>query len=74
MLKFTEIYRAYTRENIVDLLYRTLEELKVKRKVLTITIDNTSNNELLILELFFNLKENLYSPKIAIKEIEILRF
>lgn len=74
MLKFTEIYRAYTRENIVDLLYRTLEELKVKRKVLTITIDNTSNNELLILELFFNLKENLYYPKIAIKEIEILRF
>jgi hypothetical protein len=74
VLKFTEIYRAYTRENIVDLLYRTLEELKVKRKVLTITIDNTSNNELLILELFFNLKENLYYPKIAIKEIEILRF
>ena len=74
MLKFTKIYRAYTRENIVDLLYRTLEELKVKRKVLTITIDNTSNNELLILELFFNLKENLYYPKIAIKEIEILRF
>lgn len=74
MLKFTEIYRAYTRENIVDLLYRTLEELKVKRKVLTITIDNTSNNELLILELFFNLKENLYRPKIAIKEIEIFRF
>jgi hypothetical protein len=74
VLKFTKIYRAYTRENIVDLLYRTLEELKVKRKVLTITIDNTSNNELLILELFFNLKENLYYPKIAIKEIEILRF
>ena len=74
MLKFTEIYRAYTRENIVDLLYRTLEELKVKRKVLTITTDNTSNNELLILELFFNLKENLYYPKIAIKEIKILRF
>lgn len=74
MLKFTEIYRAYTRENIVDLLYRTLKELKVKRKVLTITTDNTSNNELLILELFFNLKENLYRPKIAIKEIEILRF
>jgi hypothetical protein len=74
VLKFTEIYRAYTRENIVDLLYRTLEELKVKRKVLTITIDNTSNNELLILELFFNLKENLYYPKIAIKEIKILRF
>lgn len=74
MLKFTKIYRAYTRENIVDLLYRTLKEFKVKRKVLTITIDNTSNNELLILELFFNLKENLYYPKIAIKEIEILRF
>lgn len=74
MLKFTKIYRAYTRENIVDLLYRTLKELKVKRKVLTITTDNTSNNELLILELFFNLKENLYRPKIAIKEIEILRF
>lgn len=74
MLKFTKIYRAYTRENIVDLLYRTLKEFKVKRKVLTITIDNTSNNESLILELFFNLKENLHRPKIAIKEIKILRF
>lgn len=74
MLEFAEIYGAHTRENMADLLHRTLEELEVKRKVLTITTDNASNNESLISELFFNLKEKLHRPKIAVEETEILRF
>ena len=74
VLEFAEMHGAHTGENMADLLHRTLEELEVERKVLTITADNASNNESLISELIFNLKEKLHRPEIAVEETEILRF
>lgn len=74
VLEFAEIYRAYTGENIADLLQRTLEELRIERKILVITADNASNNKALVLELYLNLSEKFQSDKISTRETTGFRF
>ena len=59
---------------MADLLHTTLEELGIEGKVLTITADNATNNESLMSELFFNMKEKLHSPEIAVGETDTIRF
>jgi hypothetical protein len=73
MLEFDEMYGVHTGENMVDLLYITLELLQIERKILIITAENASNDDLSISELVFNLQERLRSPEIAVEETEILR-
>lgn len=57
VLEFAEMHGAHTGENMADLLGSTLEELGIEHKILTITADNATNNESLMSELYFNLKE-----------------
>jgi hypothetical protein len=64
------MYSVYTGENIADLLGLTLKELGIKHKILTITADNATNNESLISELYFNLKEKFLS----VREIDAFYF
>ncbi|EED11503.1 hypothetical protein TSTA_007930 [Talaromyces stipitatus ATCC 10500] len=50
---------------MAEVLQTTLEELNIEHKVLTIIADNAANNETLMPELYFNLKEkfdNMVSP------------
>ena len=57
VLEFAEMHGAHTEENMADLLGSTLGELGIEHKILTITADNATNNESLMSELYFNLKE-----------------
>jgi hypothetical protein len=61
-------------ENMAEMLHTTLEELGIEGKILTITADNATNNESLISELFFSLKEKFKGSEIAFGETDIFRF
>ncbi|GCB25499.1 putative AC9 transposase [Aspergillus awamori] len=54
------MHGAHMGENMADLLHSTLEELEIEPKLLAITADNAANNESLMSELYFNLKEKLH--------------
>ena len=51
MLKFVELQGTHSGENMAKAIYVCLQELGLECKLLTITGDNTSNNETLIKEL-----------------------
>ena len=55
VLEFTEIQGEHSRENLAEIVESLLIELNLESKLLTITADNTSNNE----TLYFTLYENL---------------
>jgi hypothetical protein len=61
-------------ENVAEMLHTTLEELGIEGKILTITADNATNNESLVSELFFSLKEKFKGSEIAFRETVIFRF
>jgi hypothetical protein len=58
VLEFAEISGAHTGENMADMLHKTLVELGIERKLLTITADNASNNQTLVSDLYL-LQEQL---------------
>ena len=55
VLEFIELQGVHSRENMAELLNKTLIELKIKYKLLTIIKNNTTNNETLVTELFYYL-------------------
>jgi hypothetical protein len=73
VLEFTEI-GAHTGENMADMLQKTLAELRIEHKLLTITADNAANNETLVSELYFHLQEQLLTEDTATVRPEQLRF
>jgi hypothetical protein len=61
-------------ENMAEMLHATLEKLGIEGKILTIAADNATNNESLVSELFFSLKEKFKGSVIAHGETNIFRF
>ncbi|RKF58371.1 hypothetical protein GcC1_183036, partial [Golovinomyces cichoracearum] len=57
VLDFKELFGVHSGENMAEALHETLKELDLECKFFTITGDNASNNETLVLELYFRLKE-----------------
>jgi hypothetical protein len=64
------MHGAHTGENMADLLGSALEELGIEHKILTITADNATNNESLMSELYFNLKEKF----LGVRETDAFHF
>ena len=73
-LKFKQLCGFHSRENMVELLNITLEKLQIESKLLTITADNTSNNETLISKLYFNLTEKFLTFETTSLETKQLHF
>jgi hypothetical protein len=61
VLEFSELFGSHSGENMAELLQKMLSELQIEQKLLTITADNATNNESLVSELYFNLKEKYSS-------------
>ena len=59
---------------MAELLSITLEELQIESKLLTITADNTNNNETLISKLYFNLTEKFSTFEIISLKTKQLHF
>jgi len=59
---------------MTELLNITLKELQIESKLLTITADNTGNNEILMLKLYFNLTEKFSTFEIISLKIKQLHF
>ena len=57
VLEFIQVKGEYTRERLVEITIKLLEELKVKHKLFAIIEDNTSNNSTLYYYLFQHLRE-----------------
>jgi hypothetical protein len=57
VLEFKELHGVHSGENMAELLSKTLAELNIECKLLTITEDNATNNEILMSELYFRLAE-----------------
>ena len=57
VLEFIEVIGEHTREHLVKLVEKLLQELKLKHKLFAITSDNASNNSTLCYHLFQRLKE-----------------
>jgi hypothetical protein len=57
VLEFVELHGVHSGENMVEPLNKTLMELNIECKLLTITGDNAANNKTLVSELFFCLAE-----------------
>lgn len=51
-LEFCELYGTHSGENIAAAIHKTLVELNLESKLITITGDNASNNEVMVSELF----------------------
>ena len=59
---------------MAQLVQKMLTELQIEHKLLTITADNAANNETLMSELYFSLKDNLPADGNASADKEDLRF
>ena len=65
---------AYSRENIAQAVDSLLEKLRLGAKLLTITIDNTSNNKALISELYSILLDRFDTINNPSPSLPIMRF
>ncbi|GCB25878.1 putative AC transposase [Aspergillus awamori] len=74
VLEFNELCGSHSGENMAEVLQKTLEELQIEEKLLTITADNASNNETLLSELYFNLAEKHSSQESTVSGQRRLRF
>ena len=59
VLEFAEFKRAHSGENLAATIQLTLSELDLEEKLISITGDNSSNNEAMASELYYNLKEKI---------------
>lgn len=74
VLEFSELAGSHSGENIAETLQKMLVELQIEEKLLTTTANNTSNNETLVSELFFNLLEKYNSEDSNLPDKGRLRF
>lgn len=74
VLEFTELCGIHSGENMAQLVQEMLTELQIEHKLLTITADNAANNETLMSELYFSLKDTLPADGNASADKEDLRF
>jgi hypothetical protein len=58
VLEFTELHGPHSGENLATAIEELLVELDLKHKLLSITGDNASNNERMVLQLFENLQKS----------------
>ncbi|KAL3262695.1 hypothetical protein ABHI18_002508 [Aspergillus niger] len=74
VLEFNEPCGSHSGKNMAEVLQKTLEELQIEEKLLTITADNASNNETLLSELYFNVAEKHSSQESTVSGQRRLRF
>jgi hypothetical protein len=68
VLEFTELHGIHSGENLATAVQCTLSELDLESKVIAITGDNASNNEVMASELYHALKES--SPEIQFHGVD----
>ena len=71
VLEFKELEGIHFGENLAEVVYILLQELKIKEKLITITADNASNNDTLCSELYDRLLSQ-YSPNQEEEDVNLM--